>query len=66
MIRILIADDHAVVRFGTHSILAKAYPDAEFGEAGNAVELLQTLRQQHWDLVVLDIKHRRAAAVSKC
>jgi two-component system, NarL family, response regulator NreC len=55
MIRILLADDHALVRHGFRMILA-AQPDMEIaGEAGNgreAVELCQKLKP---DVVVMDV-----------
>jgi DNA-binding NarL/FixJ family response regulator len=55
MIRILLADDHALVRHGFRMILA-AQPDMEVaGEAGNgrdAVELAQKLKP---DVVVMDV-----------
>jgi two-component system response regulator NreC len=55
MIRILLADDHALVRHGFRMILA-AQPDMEIaGEAGNgreAVELAQKLKP---DVVVMDV-----------
>lgn len=55
MIRVLIADDHAVVRRGLVQIVG-AEPDmAVIGEAGNAQELLALVRTQHADAVVLDI-----------
>lgn len=55
MIRILVADDHAVVRRGVRDILAEQ-PDMEVqGEAQNALEVLQLLRKQAWDVVILDI-----------
>jgi len=55
MIRVLLADDHALVRHGFRMILA-AQPDMEIaGEAGNgreAVELVQKLKP---DVVVMDV-----------
>jgi len=55
MIRVVIADDHAVVRKGLRQILS-AEPDIEVGgEAANAEELLRLVRRQGWDAVVLDI-----------
>ncbi len=55
MIRILLAEDHALVRHGFRMILA-AQPDMEIvGEAGNgreAIELAQTLKP---DVVVMDV-----------
>lgn len=55
MIRVVIADDHAVVRKGLRQILS-AEPGIELGgEASNAEELLRLVRRQRWDVVVLDI-----------
>ncbi len=53
--RILIADDHAVVRQGLKQILADEFPNSDFGEAGNAGEVLDQAWKQEWDVVVLDI-----------
>ena len=53
--KILIADDHAVVRRGVRDLHAEEFPDATFGEATTAQEALETAWQQPWDLVVLDI-----------
>lgn len=53
--RILIADDHAVVRHGLKQILADEFPMAVFGEAATAAEVLKQASNQKWDLVVLDI-----------
>lgn len=54
-IRILIADDHSVVRNGIIRSLSSSFPAAEFGEAGNAVEVLRQVNQSKWSLVILDI-----------
>ena len=53
--RILIADDHAVVRRGLKEILADALPGAEFSEAGNGDEVLSHLGKSTTSLLVLDI-----------
>lgn len=55
MIRVLIADDHAVVRRGLIQILSEAFPVIEFGEASNAQELLKKVTEQTWNLLTLDI-----------
>jgi two-component system, NarL family, invasion response regulator UvrY len=55
MFRILLADDHAVVRQGVKQILAEAFTPAIFGEARNAPELLALVRSEHWDILVLDL-----------
>lgn len=55
MIRILVVDDHTVVRQGLRSIVAEE-PDMEVGgEAATAAELLRRVREGEWDVVVLDI-----------
>lgn len=55
MIKILIIDDHAIVREGLKQILMET-PDLEVAsEANNGQEALERLRAGHLDLVVLDI-----------
>jgi two-component system, NarL family, response regulator NreC len=54
-IRILLADDHAVVRQGFKMILS-AQPDMEIvGEAGNGREAVELSEQLHPDVVVMDV-----------
>jgi DNA-binding NarL/FixJ family response regulator len=53
--RVLIADDHAVVRRGLLQILADAFEEIVSGEAANAEEAIELVDQQDWDVVVLDI-----------
>jgi two-component system, NarL family, invasion response regulator UvrY len=53
--KVLIADDHEVVRQGVKQILAEEFGGAEFGEAINTTELLHRAREEKWDLVLLDI-----------
>ena len=54
-IRILLADDHAVVRQGFKMILA-AQPDMEIvGEAGNGREALDLAGQLQPDVIVMDV-----------
>jgi two-component system, NarL family, invasion response regulator UvrY len=55
MLRILLADDHAVVRRGVKQILVEAFAQAVFGEAQNAQELIDLVGKDHWDVVVLDL-----------
>ena len=55
MIKILIADDHEVVRHGLRDILAKAFAGAQIGEAQDSRETASLLEQEPWDLVLLDI-----------
>lgn len=53
--KILVVDDHAMVRKGLLGILqAKAGTDP-IGEAGSGAEALAQCRAERWDVVVLDI-----------
>ena len=55
MTRVLLVDDHAVVRQGLKQVLAESLPDATFGDAASADEALRMVRTANWDIVVLDI-----------
>jgi two-component system invasion response regulator UvrY len=54
-VRVLIADDHVVLRKGLMQILSEEYPDAQFVQASTTPETLRCLAQQSWDVLVLDI-----------
>jgi two-component system invasion response regulator UvrY len=53
--RVLIADDHAILRRGLKEILAREFDDATCGEAGEAAQILDQVRCYPWDLVILDV-----------
>ena len=55
MIRILIADDHAILRRGLMEILMREFPDAVCGEAENAQQVIALAGSKDWDVVILDI-----------
>jgi two-component system, NarL family, invasion response regulator UvrY len=55
MMRILIADDHAIVRRGLKQILTEQYPFVEFGEAGDAESLIAMAIRETWDVVICDM-----------
>ena len=56
MIRILIADDHAIVRRGMKQLLLEQYPFARIGEASNVEELIsEIITHKDWDVVVCDM-----------
>ena len=55
MKRILVADDHAIVRKGLKETLEEELGNLEFGEAGNNQEVLDKVWKEKWDLVMLDI-----------
>lgn len=52
--RILIIDAHEVVRDGMKRILDEQPRATTFGEAGTATEALKLVREQDWDLAILD------------
>ncbi len=54
--RILLVDDHPVVRRGLRQIISEAFADVVFGEAENGAQTLaQISQQQPWDVIVLDV-----------
>lgn len=55
MIRVLLADDHAIVRDGIKQILADTGDLTVAGEATNGNEVLEKVRTGQWDVLVLDI-----------
>src|SRR5437879_13583121 len=55
MIRVLVADDHPVVRTGLREILVRRCDIAMLGEAGTSAEVRELVAQQPWDVVVLDL-----------
>jgi len=55
MIKILIADDHPIVRQGLKQILADEPDMAVGGEARHSREVLLLVRKGNWDIVVLDL-----------
>jgi DNA-binding NarL/FixJ family response regulator len=55
MTRVLIADDHEVVRRGLKDLLNDAFDRVQFGEARTAQEALDLAQRQDWDIVLLDL-----------
>jgi DNA-binding NarL/FixJ family response regulator len=55
MKRILVADDHAIVRKGLKETLEEELGNLQFGEAGNSQQALDQVWKENWDLVMLDI-----------
>lgn len=55
MIRILLVDDHPVVRRGIRQILVDGMDRVTVGEAADAREALACMRTEAWDVVVLDL-----------
>jgi len=55
MLKILIADDHAIVRQGLKQIVTETPDMIVAGEASNGQELLNKIQESDYDVVVLDI-----------
>ncbi len=55
MYRVLIVDDHAIVRRGMMQVLEEAGDEYFFGEAENGAEAIQKIQCSSWDVVLLDI-----------
>ena len=55
MIKVLVSDDHALLRAGVKEILTHGFQDIVFGEAADAEQVLASVHAQKWDLVILDL-----------
>ena len=55
MIRILVADDHAVVRRGVLQILEEAADLVVAGEASTGSQVLRLVQENDYDVLVLDV-----------
>jgi DNA-binding NarL/FixJ family response regulator len=64
VVRILIADDHAIVRRGLKQILDEAVPGLVCGEAANAEETLAAVRAHDWELVIMDMSMPGSSGLS--
>ncbi|MFT6179360.1 MAG: two-component system invasion response regulator UvrY [Paracoccaceae bacterium] len=54
-LKILLVDDHAIVRRGVRHLLIESWPTAVFGEATTAQEALELVWKEPWSVVILDI-----------
>jgi two-component system, NarL family, invasion response regulator UvrY len=55
MTKILIADDHTVVRKGLRQILAEEFINAIIEEVADAEELIKKVIKEEWDIVISDL-----------
>jgi two-component system invasion response regulator UvrY len=55
VIRVLIADDHAILRRGLKEILMRELDSVTWGEAENGQQVLDQVQSHDWDLLILDI-----------
>ena len=53
--KVLIADDHAIVRKGFREIVEESIPGVQVVEAINGLEVLEQIRTNDWDVLVMDI-----------
>ncbi len=53
--KVLIADDHAILRKGLIEILHESFPSLEYFEASNSIEALRITRKESLNLILLDI-----------
>lgn len=54
-VRILIVDDHPIVRRGVKETLVEAFPGAIIGEASDSNEGMERVWKDRWDVAVLDV-----------
>ena len=54
-LRIMLVDDHPIVRRGLREILVDAFGDATIEEVGSGAEAIASARAQRWDIVILDL-----------
>lgn len=55
MLKILVADDHALLRAGLTRVLAKEFDGVDVQEAGTGQGVMNFIRAQTWDALILDI-----------
>lgn len=55
MIKVLVADDHPVVRRGLRDMLSEESDIVVAGEAGTAADVVRAVQGERWDVVLLDI-----------
>jgi DNA-binding NarL/FixJ family response regulator len=55
MKKILLVDDHSVIRNGVKQILLREFTQVEFGEAANGIEAFRLIREKNWDIIILDM-----------
>lgn len=65
-IRVMIVDDHEVVRIGLKSLLSHYEKFEVVGEAGNAKEALEQALRLHPDIVLMDIRLPGTSGIEAC
>lgn len=54
-LRVLLVDDHKILRRGLRGVIEEEYAGADFGEAENSQTALEQIYNGKWDLVLLDV-----------
>jgi DNA-binding NarL/FixJ family response regulator len=55
-LRVLLADDHAILRSGLKRLLADMPEIATVGEAEDGSRVIELVRAEHWDVLVMDLE----------
>ncbi|MEJ7911659.1 MAG: response regulator transcription factor [Chitinophagaceae bacterium] len=55
MLKVLIADDHAIIRKGLKQILLEEYPSAYIDEVSDAESALKKVIDTEWDIIICDL-----------
>lgn len=50
----LLADDHLIVRQGMQFVIEELYPDAKFSQASNLNQVIEKIRNETFDVLILD------------
>jgi DNA-binding NarL/FixJ family response regulator len=53
--RMMLVDDHPIVRRGVREILVEAFPDADIREVGSGVDAIACASSETWDVIILDL-----------
>ena len=54
-LKIMLVDDHPIVRRGVRDILVDAFPQAHIQEVGSGMEAIALVQGSAWDIVILDL-----------
>jgi two-component system invasion response regulator UvrY len=54
-LRVLVVDDHPLVRFALRELLERELHQARIGEAGDGADALRSLQAETWDAMILDM-----------
>ena len=55
MLKVLLADDHEILRQGLKKIIDLDFTHVKYGEAGTSAEVIKLTIQESWDVILIDI-----------